>query len=207
MPDNYYFRNRTRILTSVRKRTKELSTIVITAYGGKCECCGESNPDFLVIGCGERGESNRVGRHGGGRHLYQWLVTHNYPKDNYHLLCRNRCLSIKVYGYCPHNPKSSSIFGACAFDDRKKRYRVNRKLAVIDAYGGKCCLCGETISEFLVIDHINGGGKQHRKEMHDAGTDIYVVLRSLDYPQKDYRLLCFNCNDKRGSRIVAGLKE
>lgn len=39
------------------------------------------------------------------------------------------------------------------------------KLAMIDAYGGKCRCCGEREPQMLAIDHKNGGGTKHRRSL------------------------------------------
>ncbi len=51
--------------------------------------------------------------------------------------------------------------------------------------------CDVTFMEFLSIDHIDGGGRQHRLEI--KGGNIYRWLRKNNYP-KGYRVLCMNCN-------------
>lgn len=72
------------------------------------------------------------------------------------------------------------------------------KLAVFEAYGGaKCVCCGETTHEFLTIDHKNGGGNKHRRELFGTapgtGRYFYRWLRDNEYPP-GYQVLCFNCN-------------
>ena len=75
------------------------------------------------------------------------------------------------------------------------RHRAQR-IECIDHYGGKCACCGETEIEFLVIDHINGGGTQHRKEI-GKGDKIYRWLRKNNFPE-GLRVLCANCNQSYG---------
>ena len=55
----------------------------------------------------------------------------------------------------------------------------------------QCACCGEQHIEFLTIDHINGGGRKHRKEM--PTTNIYLWLIKHKFP-KGFRVLCMNCN-------------
>ncbi len=76
---------------------------------------------------------------------------------------------------------------------RLKRLNGYKKLRqfVIDGYGGKCECCNENRSEFLAIDHVNGGGSKERKDMSIAQI-IKKVIRN-NFP-KDYRILCHNCN-------------
>ena len=78
-----------------------------------------------------------------------------------------------------------------------KTYRRDRlreiRLEVLRAYGGdnpKCDCCGESIIEFLSIDHIDGGGRQHRQQIKKS---IYIWLKQNDFPD-GYRVLCHNCN-------------
>lgn len=77
--------------------------------------------------------------------------------------------------------------------DKKQRH------AAIMAYGGYRCVCpgcDATESEFLSIDHIKGGGHQHRREI-GIGANFFVWLRKNNYPP-GYRVLCHNCNQARG---------
>jgi hypothetical protein len=62
-------------------------------------------------------------------------------------------------------------------------------------YGGKCACCGEERREFLSIDHINGGGAKHRKEIHRAS--LYFWLIKNNFPDA-FRILCHNCNQAMG---------
>ena len=75
-----------------------------------------------------------------------------------------------------------------------KKYRVKLKKLVIKKYGGKCSCCGITDYEFLSIDHINGGGLKHLKEIkRKGGNSFYQWLKKKGFPP-EFRLLCFNCN-------------
>jgi hypothetical protein len=58
-----------------------------------------------------------------------------------------------------------------------------------------CACCNEPRIEFLAIDHINGGGSRHRKQI--KACNIYVHLRSRGFPA-GYRVLCHNCNQSLG---------
>ena len=61
---------------------------------------------------------------------------------------------------------------------------------VITGYGSKCVCCGERNKVFLTLDHVNGGGRQHR--IKDS-LGPYRDARYRNYPP-DYALLCMNCN-------------
>ena len=71
--------------------------------------------------------------------------------------------------------------------------RLHRE--VLTYYSGgtpKCSLCGETQFEFLALDHVNGDGAEHRREV---GQGPYQLrdLQKRGYPQ-GFRVLCHNCN-------------
>ena len=72
----------------------------------------------------------------------------------------------------------------------KKTIRQDRE-ATFSHYGDVCSCCGEREAAFLTIDHINGGGRAHRKAL--GAPNIYTWLIRNDYPE-GYRILCFNCN-------------
>lgn len=80
-----------------------------------------------------------------------------------------------------------------------RRGRQQReKMEVLSHYSnGKpiCKCCGESIFEFLCIDHINGGGKEHRKQVGNG--HFYRWLRKNNYP-KGLQVLCHNCNMAKG---------
>ncbi len=72
-----------------------------------------------------------------------------------------------------------------------KKCRGGIKLKVINHYGGKCTCCGEAELIFLTIDHINGGGRRHRKEK--GGLHFYIWLIHNNSP-RGFQVLCWNCN-------------
>jgi len=65
----------------------------------------------------------------------------------------------------------------------------------------KCATCGEQDMDILTIDHINGGGNKHRRQLSKSGTvtgvDFYRHLTNQGYPS-GYQVLCWNCNAKKG---------
>ena len=65
------------------------------------------------------------------------------------------------------------------------------KLEVYGMLGGKCCRCGYC-GPALQIDHIKGKGKKERRQ---NGSVLYNrVKKSLLAGEKNYQLLCANCN-------------
>ncbi len=70
------------------------------------------------------------------------------------------------------------------------------KQSIFNHYGQSCLCCGEKRIEFLSIDHINGGGNKHRKEI-GSNLAFYSWIVRNHFP--DFlRILCFNCNQARG---------
>lgn len=77
---------------------------LIAEYGGRCECCGEDDPDKLNIDhTRDDGKQHRL-EAGSGTGTYRWLKRHGYPRDGYRLLCYN-CNIGRAHngGVCPHH--------------------------------------------------------------------------------------------------------
>ena len=82
---------------------------------------------------------------------------------------------------------------------RERSYMRRLRLEVLNHYspnGPRCACCGEDHVEFPVIDHINGGGGQHRKRV-GSGSHFYRWLKGHGFP-KGFRVLCNNCNASLG---------
>lgn len=78
-----------------------------------------------------------------------------------------------------------------------KNYTLKKRTIVLEFYSkGKphCSCCGEDKYQFLAIDHINGGGRIHLKEI---GGDICGWIIKNNFPE-GFRVLCHNCNMARG---------
>lgn len=73
-----------------------------------------------------------------------------------------------------------------------RKYYFNRRHLVLKHYGGVCACCGEAKIPFLAIDHINGGGNAHRKQLGGAN-NFYLWLIREKFPS-GFRVLCHNCN-------------
>ena len=54
-----------------------------------------------------------------------------------------------------------------------------------------CNCCGEIELDFLSIDHIGGGGNEHRKKL--GNLTIFEWLIKNDFPS-GFQVLCMNCN-------------
>jgi len=94
----------------------------------------------------------------------------------------------KVRNYCRINQRR--------WKERHPNYKRDKirelRSIVLAHYGSKCAICGENHIEFLTIDHIYGGGNQHRKKIR-GGTDGYNWIIKNGFPN-DLQILCWNCN-------------
>jgi len=61
----------------------------------------------------------------------------------------------------------------------------------------KCACCGERGIEFLTIDHIDGNGSEHRRQIDPerkiGGNGFVYWLKKNNYPE-GFQVLCANCN-------------
>jgi len=83
----------------------------------------------------------------------------------------------------------------------KERRALNYKYRVeaLTHYGGgklACVRCSESDIRCLSIDHINGGGYQHRQKLGGSGVNMARILRREGFP-KGYQTLCMNCQFKK----------
>lgn len=87
---------------------------------------------------------------------------------------------------------------------RAKSKRARLRDEVLREYGHACQCdgCQETRAEFLAVDHTNGDGSAHRKEIggtqRAGGAMTYLWLKRHGFPKDRFRLLCHNCNLSRG---------
>lgn len=86
---------------AIRTRNAELKAQVIKAYGGMCECCGETAPEFLAL-------DHRNG--GGTQHrktvlnptaMRRLVIRERFPPQ-YRILCHNCNCALGWFGRCPH---------------------------------------------------------------------------------------------------------
>lgn len=97
-----------------------------------------------------------------------------------------------------------------SIEERRKRlnnkaneYNKRIRFLVLQHYSTLipfCNCCGEKELKFLSIDHINGGGNQHRKKLgykDGKGGNIYHWLNRNNFPE-GFQVLCHNCNMAKG---------
>jgi len=106
-----------------------------------------------------------------------------------------RRLQRRAQGLCVcGNPLPSSYLNC----DECRASRADRTRSIrhetIRAYGGLCVCCGESLIDLLTIDHVNGGGSRHRREV-GQGRKFYIWLKKQGYPKDGrFRVLCMSCN-------------
>lgn len=79
-----------------------------------------------------------------------------------------------------------------------RRWRASLRQQAFDHYGWTCACCGATAR--LVIDHIEGNGKEHRQELFGhsvgCGSRFYSWLIQNGFPD-DLQTLCRPCNSSK----------
>lgn len=77
------------------------------------------------------------------------------------------------------------------------------KVEVFSSYSDgdvKCRWCGESDVDVLSIDHLDGNGADHRREIYggniSGGSRFYFWLKKNNYPD-GFQVLCFNCQFKK----------
>jgi len=103
-------------------------------------------------------------------------------------LCRS-CHAVRVKSWRERNPEKAREVSARS----AQRSHRQRRLRVIEAYGGRCVCCGVTDIPFLTVDHVNGGGNKQRRENKFSTTSFYRWLETHSFPSQ-FQLLCHNCN-------------
>lgn len=101
----YREHNKEKLAHRQRERRAYQREEIITFYGGKCACCGETRIEFLCIdhisggGTQERREL--------GMSKYFTKLSHSAKEGKrlrgYRVLCHNCNQALGCYGYCPHN--------------------------------------------------------------------------------------------------------
>jgi len=86
----------------VQERWQAKRLLVLKHYGMKCQCCGETQIEFLAID--HINNDGNIHRKQIKTNIFDWLIKNNFP-DGFQVLCHNCNLSKSFYGYCPHNKK------------------------------------------------------------------------------------------------------
>lgn len=97
---------------------------------------------------------------------------------------------------------SSRLCDACQRTERaaaSRRYRAQIRQIVIAHYGGECTYCGENEPMFLTMDHVNGDGNNHRKEVKFPHICLWLYRergKTGQFPP-EFQVLCWSCNSAK----------
>lgn len=95
-----YAKHRETTLDYRRRHAAKLRAELIEAYGGACECCGESQPEFLTV---DHVNGRKEGeRRLTGMKLWAYVRRLGFPRDEFQLLCFNCNCAKGFFGECPH---------------------------------------------------------------------------------------------------------
>lgn len=88
-------------------------------------------------------------------------------------------------------------------NEYQRRRAARRRDAVLEHYGRACACPGCYSTENLVIDHINGDGRQHRTELFGenqkgGGVRFHTWLIKNNFPP-GFQTLCSRCNTSKGT--------
>lgn len=86
------------------KYRAQLKLEMLEAFGWKCQCCGEDNPDFLTLDhILNDGNTHRADIGSGSVEvIYMDAKKEGWPKGKYQLLCMNCNWAKGKWGSCPH---------------------------------------------------------------------------------------------------------
>jgi hypothetical protein len=88
--------------------------------------------------------------------------------------------------------------------EKTRQWRLALKTEVFAAYGNACACCGENEVVFLALDHVLGGGAEHRRRLRGttgwsavdsrgSSSQFWLDVKRQGFPDT-YQLLCNNCN-------------
>jgi hypothetical protein len=87
------------------------------------------------------------------------------------------------------------------YNTKTKKANAKLRLETLRAYSEgepECVCCREVALEFLALDHINGGGAEHRREIGSRNSStMFRWARDNGYPPI-FQVLCHNCNLAKG---------
>ncbi len=110
-------------------------------------------------------------------------------------------------------PKGGTTVCVGCVEKRREKSSGRRRVfksECLEAYGGAvCACCGERGLEFLTIDHINGDGAGHRRQIglevegkatkSHGSRNFYWWLKLHNWPP-GFQVLCMNCNWAKKSK-------
>lgn len=102
-----YESNREQAKEYAREEGRRLRREMLSAYGGRCACCGEAEQAFLCLDheFGNGAEERRVlnnGKSWSNIPVLRRLRREGWPKDGYRILCANCNMATMRGRVCPH---------------------------------------------------------------------------------------------------------
>lgn len=112
--DSQMYRNTCRVCEAEPRRIEKqiyrqkLKNDILSEYGSKCVCCGETTTEFLTLDH-VFGGGNMHRKSGGHRGVYVDVRRQGYPAD-YQILCWNcNCGRAVNKGVCPHKEHKTIV--------------------------------------------------------------------------------------------------
>jgi hypothetical protein len=90
--------------------------------------------------------------------------------------------------------------------ERTKQRNNALRLEVLEAYGHRCACCGESIAEFLAVDHLNGRGGKNLKELNLTGRAFYLWLKQHGFPRKSSASFATTAISPAGTTVPARMR-
>jgi hypothetical protein len=182
----YYYENKESILEKNKIKNKEAKIqafkVVCNTEEVKCEICGNAEMVHLTIDHSENNGVEHRKKFGKGDAIYRAIVRGKIPEDelkSLRILCWNH--------NCSRARKCS-----------KENEELKLKAYSIISLELKCAICGDSELNHLTIDHINGGGKEHRKRYGTTGFYQAIIRGKLSKEElENLRILCWNHNCSR----------
>lgn len=97
---DYRQKHRKDISARNRQYRTTIKELGIAAYGGRCSCCGESDPYFLTIE--HIGGRDKTIKRMTGAHEWQRLYSLGFPQGAITILCYNCNCCKGALGFCAH---------------------------------------------------------------------------------------------------------
>ena len=179
----HYIDRRDHIRQRVRSYRDSVKLEVMSHYsGGKphCKKCGID--DLAKLALDHLNEDGRKHRSDiGGCQIYLWAKRNGFPPI-FQVLCHN----------C--NVKKHLFLRGLPADPVRARLKAEVLTRYSEGLEMRCRSCPETDIDVLTIDHLNGGGNEHRRSLKvNTGYRFYRWLKREGFP-KGFQTLCFNCN-------------
>ena len=105
----------------------------------------------------------------------------------------------QAYSKQRYQAKKEFLNAQSKITSKKRREKLRRE--ILQHYSRSlipfCNCCGETTEAFLSIDHVNGGGNQHKKQV-GRHEEFYRWIIQQGFPP-GFQILCHNCNQAKGT--------